>query len=37
MDLTPLVANPELSLAEYTLGYVERLKQDIAARLAKFA
>ena len=37
MDLTPLVANPELSLAEYTLGYVERLKQDIAARLAKFS
>jgi LmbE family N-acetylglucosaminyl deacetylase len=36
MDLTPLVTNPELSLAEYTLGYVERLKQDIAARLAKF-
>ncbi len=37
MDLTPLVHQPELSLAEYTLGYVERLKQDIAARLAKFA
>jgi LmbE family N-acetylglucosaminyl deacetylase len=37
MDLTPLVANPELSLADYTLAYVERLKQDIAARLAKFA
>ncbi len=37
MDLTPLVHNPELSLAEYALGYVDRLKQDIAARLAKFA
>jgi len=37
MDLTPLVSNPELSLADYTLGYVDRLKQDIAARLAKFA
>ena len=37
MDLTPLVENPALSLTEYTLGYVERLKQDIAARLAKFA
>ena len=37
MDLTPLVENPELSLADYTLGYVDRLKQDIAARLAKFA
>ncbi len=37
MDLTPLVHDPALSLAEYTLSYVERLKQDIAARLAKFA
>ena len=37
MDLTPLVNDPQLSLADYTLGYVERLKQDIAARLAKFA
>lgn len=37
MDLTPLVNDPSLSLADYTLGYVERLKQDIAARLAKFA
>ena len=37
MDLTPLVQNPELSLADYTQGFVDRLKQDIAARLAKFA
>lgn len=37
MDLTPLVYNPELSLTDYALGYVDRLKQDIAARLAKFA
>lgn len=37
MDLTPLVNDPSLSLSDYTLGYVERLKQDIAARLAKFA
>jgi LmbE family N-acetylglucosaminyl deacetylase len=37
MDLTPLVNDPSLSLADYTLGYVERLKQDITARLAKFA
>jgi LmbE family N-acetylglucosaminyl deacetylase len=37
MDLTPLVNDPSLSLADYTLGYVERLRQDIAARLAKFA
>ena len=37
MDLTPLVQNPELSLADYTQQYVERFKQDVAARLAKFA
>jgi LmbE family N-acetylglucosaminyl deacetylase len=37
MDLTPLVQNPELSIAEYTQGFVDRLKQDIATRLAKFA
>ena len=37
MDLTPLVQNSELSIAEYTQGFVDRLKQDIAARLAKFA
>lgn len=37
MDLTPLVENPSLSLADYTLGYLERFKQDVAARLAKFA
>lgn len=37
MDLTPLVNDPSLSLTDYTLGHVERLRQDIAARLAKFA
>ena len=37
MDLTPLVQNPELSLAEYTQRYLERFQQDVAARLAKFA
>ena len=37
MDLTPLIVNPGLSIAEYTQGFVDRLKQDIAARLAKFA
>jgi LmbE family N-acetylglucosaminyl deacetylase len=36
MDLTPLVQNPELSLADYTQQYIERFKQDVAARLAKF-
>lgn len=37
MDLTPLVENPALSIADYTQGYLERFKQDVAARLAKFA
>ncbi len=37
MDLTPLVNDPSLSVAEYTLNHVERFKQDVAARLAKFA
>lgn len=37
MDLTPLVERPELSIAEYTQQYLERFKQDVAARLAKFA
>jgi LmbE family N-acetylglucosaminyl deacetylase len=37
MDLTPLVHDPALSLADYTQRYLDRFKQDVAARLAKFA
>ena len=37
MDLTPLVQNPELSIADYTRQHIERFEQDVAARLAKFA
>jgi len=37
MDLTPLVQDPTLSLADYTQQYIERFRQDVAARLAKFA
>jgi LmbE family N-acetylglucosaminyl deacetylase len=37
MDLTPLVLNPELSIADYTRQHIERFQQDVAARLAKFA
>lgn len=37
MDLTPLVHDPKLSLADYTQQYIERFRQDVAARLAKFA
>jgi LmbE family N-acetylglucosaminyl deacetylase len=37
MDLTPLVERPELSIADFTQQYIERFRQDVAARLAKFA
>lgn len=37
MDLTPLVQNEKLSIEEYTLGYIERLRADVAARLKKFS
>ena len=36
MDLTPLVADETLSVRDFTLAYVERLRADIAARLEKF-
>ena len=37
IDLTPLINDPQLSMADYTLQFIERFKQDVAARLAKFA
>lgn len=37
MDLTPLVNDPALSIADYTQAHLERFQQDVAARLAKFA
>jgi hypothetical protein len=36
MDLTPLVADPALSLTDFTLAHLDRLRTDIATRLAKF-
>ncbi|MBA4138604.1 MAG: PIG-L family deacetylase [Opitutus sp.] len=36
MDLTPLVRDASLDVEEFTLGYVDRLRADIAARLRKF-
>jgi LmbE family N-acetylglucosaminyl deacetylase len=36
MDLTPLVADEALSVTAFTLAYLERLRADVAARLAKF-
>jgi LmbE family N-acetylglucosaminyl deacetylase len=35
MDLTPLVENPELPVQDYILGFVDLLRKDIEARLAK--
>jgi LmbE family N-acetylglucosaminyl deacetylase len=37
MDLTPLVQDPTLSIAEFTDQYIERFRRDVVARLAKFA
>ena len=36
MDLTPLVQNDKLSVEKYTLGYIDRLRADVSARLRKF-
>ncbi|MEI7800983.1 MAG: PIG-L family deacetylase [Opitutaceae bacterium] len=36
MDLTPLVQDPSLSVEAYTLGYIDRLRADVAERLKKF-
>ena len=35
MDLTPLVADDKLSVRDFTLAHVDRLRADVAARLAK--
>ena len=37
MDLTPLIQDPALSMADYTRMLIERFRDDVAARLAKFA
>jgi len=37
MDLTPLVRNAALDVADYTLAYIDRLRADVAARLEKLA
>jgi len=36
MDLTPLVKDDKLSAEQYTLGYIDRLRTDVAARLKRF-
>ncbi len=37
MDLTPLVHDEKLSVADFTLAHVERLRADVAARLKQFS
>ena len=37
MDLTPLVQDDTLSVADFTLRHIENLRADVAARLAKMA
>ena len=36
MDLTPLVKDETLSVEQFTLDYIDRLRADVAARLKKF-
>ena len=36
LDLTPVVADDAVDLAEFTRGYVERLTADVTARLNRF-
>jgi hypothetical protein len=36
MDLTPLVMDEKMSVEEYTLGYVNRLADDVRDRLKRF-
>jgi len=36
MDLTPLVADPSLDVAAFTLAHIDRLRADVAARLGRF-
>ncbi len=36
MDLTPLVKDPSLSLRDFVLGAIDRLKADVATRLERF-
>ncbi len=34
MDLTPLVADEKLSVRDFTQGFIDRLRSDVAARIA---
>jgi LmbE family N-acetylglucosaminyl deacetylase len=36
MDLTPLITNSSLSIAEFTAAHVDRLRKDVLERLGRF-
>jgi hypothetical protein len=36
MDLTPLMHDSELDVTEYTLGYVDRLRDEISTRIRRY-
>ncbi len=35
LDLTPLIHDPDASVIEYTLGYIDRLREDVIARATR--
>ena len=37
MDLTALVDDPELAVADYVLGFIDRFRADVECRMKKFA
>ena len=37
LDLTPLLSDPSLTLEAFTLGYVDRFRDDVARRIKAFA
>lgn len=37
IDLTPLMENPKLQVAEFTLGAIDRFRNDVKSRIIKFS
>jgi LmbE family N-acetylglucosaminyl deacetylase len=37
MDLTPLITDPTLDIAAFTLAHIDRLRADVAQRLSRFS
>jgi len=37
MDLTPLAHDESMTIAEYVLGYIDRLREEVSANLQKFS